>query len=81
MSPNKKIQIITEVLPGKKLEIQSNLLTVGDTVEIEIRVRKKKLPQKISLVDFIETSRRKHPQKTSQEIEQQITKERDTWDN
>lgn len=75
------LHIKTKVLPGKKIEIQSDNFEIGDTVDVFVVMSHNKSQQKSSVIDLIDNIRSNRSSfKTPAEIDQQIREERKSWD-
>ena len=74
------LRIRTRVLPGKKLEVSTPDLSVGDTVEVSIVPSSSPPPERRSVLDIIEDLPGGILFKTSQEADEYLQAERDSWD-
>ena len=75
------LHIQTKVLPGNKIEIQSQDLAVGDEVDVFIVTSKTQSKNSSSVIDLIEKMRNNISSfKTPEEIEKQLQEERKSWE-
>jgi hypothetical protein len=75
------LHLKTQVLPGNKIEIQSDNLEIGDTVDVFVVISPDKEKQKSSVIDLIQKMRgNRNCFKTAEEIDQYIQEERESWD-
>jgi hypothetical protein len=75
------LHITTKVLPGKKLEIQVPEAAIGDTVDVFVILPEKAKSKRHSVIEVIEQIRSKHPFKSTEDIDTQLQKERDSWES
>lgn len=75
------LRITTKVLPGNKIEIEIPEAKIGDSVDVFVILPEKVETKKRSVLDIIESSRRRHPSRTAEDIDKQLQEERSSWDN
>lgn len=74
------LHLKTQVLSGGKIEIQSDNLGIGDTVDVFV-ITEKQATEKLSVLNLIEKIRNNRSSfKTAEEIDQYIQEERESWD-
>lgn len=75
------IRITTRVLPNGKIELQLPPESAGDEVEVFIILPEKRDVPALSAIDIINQSR-EHQKlfKTSEEVDQYLRTERDSWE-
>ena len=75
------IRITTRVLPNGKVELQLSPETAGNEVEVFIVLLEKPTVPALSAIDIINRSH-KHQKlfKTSEEVDQYLRTERDSWE-
>jgi uncharacterized protein (DUF3084 family) len=75
------LHIKTQVLPGNKIEIQSDNLVMGETVDVFVVIPQNGVKKKSSVMDIIKKIRHNRTCfKTAEEIDQQIQEEKESWD-
>ena len=74
------LHITAQVLPGNKIEIQANELSVGDTVEVFMIVSKKSHKSSHSVMDIFNQLPGKRIFKTPEEADQYLQQERNSWE-
>jgi hypothetical protein len=75
------LRMETTILPGHRLEISSPEFPEGATVEVTVVVREEPKPQRISMLEFLESlppGPRSYP--TWDEFEKAFQEERNSWD-
>jgi hypothetical protein len=75
------LHLKTQVLPGKKIEIQSDNLEIGDTVDVFVITEIKSNPKGNSIEDIIKDLPGQEILKTAQEVDEYLKGERDSWGN
>ena len=75
------LHLTTKVLPGNKIEIEIPEGEIGDTVDVFIVISENKSKDDSSVVNLITKMRSNRLSfKTSEQIDQQIREERESWD-
>ncbi|OLP20441.1 hypothetical protein BST81_00035 [Leptolyngbya sp. 'hensonii'] len=75
------IRITTKVLPDGKLELQLPIESAGEEVEVFVVLRTKPIVPTISAIDVINNSQDRQPLfKTSEEVDQYLHAERESWE-
>jgi hypothetical protein len=74
------LRIQTRVLPGKKIEVSTPDLSVGDEVEVSIIPSPPPTQERRSVLDIIENLPGGSLFKTSLEADEYLQAERDAWD-
>ena len=75
------LRITTKVLPNGKIELQLPPESAGDEVEVFIVLPEKPIVPSLSAIDIINQPR-EHQKifKTSEEVDQYLRTERDSWE-
>lgn len=75
------LHLKTQVLPGNKIEIQSDNLKIGDTVDVFVITEKELNQKQNSIQDILQGLEGQEIFKTSQEVDEYLQRERETWEN
>jgi hypothetical protein len=75
------LHLKTQVLPEHKIEIQSDNLEIGDTVDVFVISKQKSSLKQNSIEDIIKDLPGQEILKTAQEVDEYLKGERDSWDN
>lgn len=73
------LHIKTEVLPGNKIEITEPNLIVGDSVDVFLIVDESSKNNRKSVLDIINQVSEQRLFKTSEEVDQYLQEERNSW--
>jgi hypothetical protein len=71
----------TKVLPGNKIEIDVPPGSVGEPVDVFVILPEKPEPKRGSVLELLEQIRSQRACKIADEIDQQLQKERDSWES
>ena len=74
------LHVKTKILPGQKIEISAPELSVGDAVEVFVVLPEPSSPARRSALDLLEELPGQRLFKTSEEADQYLRKERDSWE-
>ena len=75
------LHLMTQVLPGNKIEIEILEGEIGDTVDVFVVLPKKPQDKKRSVLEIIEESRSRNTLRSAEDIDRQLREERDLWDS
>lgn len=75
------IRITTKVLSGNKVEIELPPGSVGEEVEVIVILPESKQPKQRSVLEILEEVHKHGPFRTVEEIDRDLQRERDSWDN
>lgn len=75
------IRITTKVLSGNKVEIELPPGSVGEEVEVIVILPESKQPKQRSVLEIFEEVHKHGPFRTVEEIDRDLQRERDSWDN
>jgi hypothetical protein len=71
----------TKVLPGNKIAIDVPPSWVGEPVDVFVILPEKPEPKRGSVLELLKQIRSQRACKTADEIDQQLQKERDSWES
>lgn len=76
------VRVTATVLPGHKIEVQLPTdAVVGEEVEVFIVLPEPPQVEQTDILEFIEAARKRHANRTAEDIDRQIRAERDAWDS
>lgn len=75
------IRITTKVLSGNKVEIELPPGSVGEEVEVIVILPERKQFKQRSVLEILEEVHKHGPFRTVEEIDRDLQRERDSWDN
>ena len=75
------IRITTKVIAGNKLEIQVPPGSVGEEVEVFVIIPEKPPCGRRKVLELLTEIRSRHVSRTVEEIDRELQKEKNSWDN
>ena len=75
------LHLTTKVLPGNKIEIEIPEGEIGDTVDVFVVLPQKPKAKKRSAMEILKEVHAKRPPRSAEDIDRQLTEDRDSWDS